>query len=257
MARRLYRTRTPARSTFRLAPWLGAPLRHSSGPPSNHFRAVAPSWHYFYFKRHEDFCQVSPVFNTLPTSLWYQLFISCPLWPRQSLTARYTVVISLPPRLLWLCVWSHDPRGPFEAKVNMGPVEPPQRKDRLPRYTRNKLVDLQNKFDESEKLRVFKWPEDINVSVEYLYPSFLVKKGNGGYRLVTVFADVGRYSKHQPSLTPDVDYTLRQSLSGGTSLLLISRLPFIKSLSHASRRNTAAYRGPKALVSRLCSNSSG
>ena len=44
---RLYRTRTPTRSHFRLAPCLGAPLRHNSGLPSNHFRALAPSWHYF------------------------------------------------------------------------------------------------------------------------------------------------------------------------------------------------------------------
>ena len=29
--------------------------------------------------------------------------------------------------------------GPFEAKVNMGPVEPPRRKGRLPQYARNKL----------------------------------------------------------------------------------------------------------------------
>ena len=31
------------RSPSRLTPCLGAPLRHSSGPPSNYFRAVAPS----------------------------------------------------------------------------------------------------------------------------------------------------------------------------------------------------------------------
>lgn len=92
----------------------------------------------------------------------------------------------------------------------MGPVEPPQRKGRLPQYPRNKLVDLQNKFDELEKLGVFKRPEDINVAVKYLNPSFLVKKSNGGYHLVAAFADVGRYSKPQPSLIPDVDSTLRQ-----------------------------------------------
>lgn len=46
--------------------------------------------------------------------------------------------------------------------------------------------------------------------VEYLNPSFLVKKPSGGARLVTAFADVGRYSKPQPSLLPDVDSTLRQ-----------------------------------------------
>ena len=100
--------------------------------------------------------------------------------------------------------------GPCEAKVNMFPVEPPQRKGRLPHYARNKLVDVQNKLDELEKLGVFKRPEDINVAVEYLNPSFLVKKSNVGYRLVTAFADVGRYSKPQPSLMPDVDSILRQ-----------------------------------------------
>ena len=46
-------------------------------------------------------------------------------------------------------------------------------------------------------------------SVEYLNPSFLVKKSSGGFRLITDFADVGRYSKPQPSLLPDVDSTLR------------------------------------------------
>ena len=44
---------------------------------------------------------------------------------------------------------------------------------------------------------------------EYLNPSFLVTKPTGGHRLVTTFADVGRYSKPQPSLLPDVDSTFR------------------------------------------------
>lgn len=70
--------------------------------------------------------------------------------------------------------------GPFEARVNMGPVEPPQQKGHLPQYARSKLVDLQNKFDELERLGVFKQPEDFNVAVEYLNPSYLVKKSNGG-----------------------------------------------------------------------------
>ena len=91
----------------------------------------------------------------------------------------------------------------------MGPVEPPQRKGRLPQYARHQLLELQQKFDELEALGVFRRPEDINVAVEYLNPSFLIKKANGSYRLVTAFADVGRYSKAQPSLMPDVDSTLR------------------------------------------------
>lgn len=99
--------------------------------------------------------------------------------------------------------------GPFKATVNMGPVLPPQRKGRLPQYSRDKLVELQDKFDELETKGVFCRPENIGVNVEYLNPSFLIKKPSGGYRLVTAFADVGRYSKPQPSLMPDVDSTLR------------------------------------------------
>ena len=56
---------------------------------------------------------------------------------------------------------------------------------------------------------MFKRPENIGISIEYLNPSFLVKKQSGGYRLVIAFADVGRYSKPQPSVMPDVDSTLR------------------------------------------------
>ncbi|KAK2551997.1 hypothetical protein P5673_027003 [Acropora cervicornis] len=33
----------------------------------------------------------------------------------------------------------------------------------------------------------------MDISIEYLNPSFLVKKHSGGYRLVTVFADAGQY----------------------------------------------------------------
>lgn len=100
--------------------------------------------------------------------------------------------------------------GHFESVVNMGPVQPPQRKGRLPLYARSDLVKLQEKFDELEVLGVFARPEDMDISVEYLNPSFLVKKPAGGHRLVTAFADVGRYAKPQPSLLPDVDSTLRK-----------------------------------------------
>ena len=98
--------------------------------------------------------------------------------------------------------------GKFEATVNMGPVLPPQRKGRVPQYSRDKLIELQQKFDELEAQGVFRRPEDVNVTAEYLKPSSLIKKPNGGFRLVTVFSDVGRYSKPQPSLMPDVDSTL-------------------------------------------------
>ena len=100
--------------------------------------------------------------------------------------------------------------GPFEAVINMGPIQPAQRKGHLPQYARNQLVELQAKFDELETTGVFVRPEYVPVNVEYLIPSFLIKKKRSdGHRLVTSFSDVGRYSKHQPSLMPDVDGTLR------------------------------------------------
>jgi len=69
-------------------------------------------------------------------------------------------------------------------------------------------MELQEKFDQLEDLGVFKRHEDVGVSIEYLNPSFLVKKQSGGYCMVMTFADVGRYSRPQPSVMPDLDSTL-------------------------------------------------
>ena len=41
-----------------------------------------------------------------------------------------------------------------------------------------KLIELQQKFDELEAQGVFRRPEDVNVTAEYLNPSFLDKKPN-------------------------------------------------------------------------------
>ena len=99
--------------------------------------------------------------------------------------------------------------GPFKAVVNMGDVKPPQRKGRLPQYSRDRLVELQAEMDKLEELDVLQVPENLNVTVEYLNPSFLVKKPDGSWRLVTAFNEVGKYCKPQPSLMPNVDSTLR------------------------------------------------
>ena len=56
---------------------------------------------------------------------------------------------------------------------------------------------------------MFRQPKDLGITVEYLNPSFHVKKLSGGHRLVTAFADVDCYSKPQPSLIPDIDSTFR------------------------------------------------
>ena len=57
---------------------------------------------------------------------------------------------------------------------------------------------------------MFEKPEDAGVVVEHLNPSFLVSKPDKSKRLVTAFTEVGKYTKPQPSLLPDVDSTLRE-----------------------------------------------
>ena len=93
--------------------------------------------------------------------------------------------------------------------VNIGPTLPPQRKGRIPQYNRSTLEELQAKFDELKAAGVFAKPEQVIVQVEYLNISFLIRKPNGGSRLVTSFGSVAQYSKPQPSLMPNVDGVLR------------------------------------------------
>ena len=98
-----------------------------------------------------------------------------------------------------------------------------------------KLTELQQKFDELENLGLFRRPEDVGVSVDYLNPSFLVRKQSDGYRLVTAFADVGRYSKPQPSLMPDVDSTIRQ-IAQWRHLIALTNAFYQIPLSHKSMK---------------------
>merc|ERR1712015_150946 len=100
--------------------------------------------------------------------------------------------------------------GDIKGIVNMGPTLPPQRKGRVPQYSRNRLDELQTICDELDSVDILAKPEEVPVVVEYLNPSFLVKNPSGDKRLVTSFSEVARYAKPQPSLMPDVDATLRQ-----------------------------------------------
>ena len=182
----------------------------------------------YFLKRNKHFCQVHAVYTPEEDA---QLPVSpLPRPPVHQTSTSHSANVSLDPYNLLpqdnrakfmslLDEYDHifNPNikgyngveGPFEAKVNTGPVEPPQRKGRLLQYAHHQLLEVQQKFDELEALGVFKRPEDINIPVEYLSLSFLVKKPSRGYCLFTAFADVGCYSKPQPSLTPDVDSMLR------------------------------------------------
>ena len=100
----------------------------------------------------------------------------------------------------------NDASGHVRAYINMGPVEPPSRKARLPSYSPEKMRLLQNKMDELERLGVLARPEDINVTVEYVSPSFLIKKTDGSHRLV---ATIGTYAKPIVSQSISTDDILR------------------------------------------------
>ena len=98
--------------------------------------------------------------------------------------------------------------GPLEVVINMGPTLPPQRKGRMPMYSRNLMEEQQRICDELEGTVLLK-PEEVGVVCEYLNPSFLVLKKSGKKRLVTAFGEVGQYSKPQPALMPDTNSVLR------------------------------------------------
>ena len=100
--------------------------------------------------------------------------------------------------------------GPFEHVINIGSTVPPQRRGRNPAYNRNNMEILQSKMDELVQRGVLAKPEDLNVNVEYVSPSFLVKKPSGGHRLVTAFNQLTEYVKTQPEAMPNVDDVLRQ-----------------------------------------------
>ena len=84
----------------------------------------------------------------------------------------------------------NDKAGKIRARVNLGKVVPPTRKLQVPRYDKNNLDKLQEKFDQLEHQGVFARPEDVNVVVEHVSASFLVYKSSGGYRLVTAFTSL-------------------------------------------------------------------
>ena len=65
--------------------------------------------------------------------------------------------------------------GPLQGVVNMGPTLPPQHKGHLPQYARDRLVELQEKFDHLKNVGVFKHAEDLGIIAEYVNPFFLVK----------------------------------------------------------------------------------
>ena len=103
--------------------------------------------------------------------------------------------------------------GPCSVEVNMGSYKPPQQKGRIPLYSKHNLDELQKKFDDLEMKGVFVKPQNLGIKVEYVSPSFLVKKQSGDFRLVTDFKSISPFMKPAPSWLPDVNATLQKIAS--------------------------------------------
>ena len=77
-------------------------------------------------------------------------------------------------------------------------------------YKQSNLQVLQEEADKLERLGVLAKPEDVNVDVEYVSPSFLTEKPSGGYRLVTAFNNLGQYTKILPTVSNTCNDVLRK-----------------------------------------------
>ena len=70
----------------------------------------------------------------------------------------------------------NDKSGVIRADINLSPVVPPPRKGKLPFYTQSNQQLLQDEADKLEQLGVLAKPEDVGVTVQFVSPSFLIKK---------------------------------------------------------------------------------
>ena len=237
---------TPGRpdTTWALEPRLDFPVNKGCDPDrawphpqeiqsiDNTIRIVNTRTDPIVLQRHEHVCQVRPI-EVVELNTSHESVLS-PIDTKSDAHQPFSSAVSLDPQNCLTpelqdkfksVMLQHDDvfnpaistyngaSGDIKATVNMGPTLPPQRKGRLPQYNKSTLDELQDKFDELERAGVLAKPEKVNVTVEYLNISFLVKKSSGGTRLVTSFGDVGRYSKPQPSVMPSVDKVLRDIAS--------------------------------------------
>ena len=103
--------------------------------------------------------------------------------------------------------------GNVKAYIDMGPIPPPPTKPKMPLYKQSNLQLQQDESDKLEKLGILAKPEDIGVKVRHASPSFLVKKSDGGYRLVTAFNQLGQYVRYPPSVSITCNDVLRRLAS--------------------------------------------
>ena len=212
----------------RSAPDKGSWLKCQIVGPSQELTLKNESDQPVLLKRHEQICQIRhtteaetpPTPNTYPESAHYS---AVGVDRSGDVSVDPSGILSEPDKLAFIQVnrkysgvydasigCYNGKSGPFTHTINMSDSLPPQRRGRSPQYCRSNQEELQLKFDELKSQGVFVRPEDIGITAEYVNPSFLVAKQNGGHRLVTAFAELGQYAKPQPSMMPKVEEIIAQ-----------------------------------------------
>ena len=116
----------------------------------------------------------------------------------------------------------NDNSGKVRFRINFGSAKPPTKKLQVPCYSKNNLNELQELFDRLEAQGVFVRPEDYGIAVEHVSPSFLVRKSDGSYRLVTAFTSLVQFCKTLPTTLPTVDSVLR--IIGSWTCIIVTDL---------------------------------
>ena len=75
----------------------------------------------------------------------------------------------------------------IRRKLNLVQVIPPPREGKLPLYIQSRLELLQKEADKLEALGILAQSECVGVDVQFVSPSFLIKKRDGSFRFATVF----------------------------------------------------------------------
>ena len=103
----------------------------------------------------------------------------------------------------------NDHSGKVRARINIAVNKPPTRKLQVPDYCHKDQELVQGLFDKLEHQGVFVRPENEDIELEHVSPSFMVRKASGGFRLVTSFVALGPYCKVLPTTMPTVESVLR------------------------------------------------
>ena len=94
--------------------------------------------------------------------------------------------------------------GRVSTDINFASVPPSNLKTYLPRYSNEMLKTLGDKMDTLETWGVLRKPEDLGIVPEFVAPSMLVPKIDGGFRLVTDFTSLNQHIKKLPTISPSI-----------------------------------------------------